>query len=57
MPFKSKSQQRFMYAKKAEGKLPGVDLNEWDKATDFKDLPEKKEKFSKLRKAMSGGKK
>lgn len=56
MPFKSKAQQKFMYAKKAEGKLPGVDLKEWSDSTDFKDLPEKKPHFSKLR-ALIGKKK
>jgi uncharacterized protein YcfJ len=35
MPFKSKAQQRFMYAKKPKG----VDLKEWSDSTDFKHLP------------------
>jgi len=37
MPFRSKRQQRFMYATKPEG----VDLKEWAEKTDFKKLPEK----------------
>jgi hypothetical protein len=40
MPFSSKKQQRFMYAQKAAGNLPNVDLKEWAAATDFKHLPE-----------------
>jgi hypothetical protein len=38
MPFKSKAQQRFMYATHPKG----VDLKEWAESTDFKHLPEKK---------------
>ncbi len=37
MPFRSKRQQRFMYATKPEG----VDLKEWAEKTNFKKLPEK----------------
>lgn len=41
MPFKSKRQQRFLYAhpEKVGGKEK---LQEWSDATDFKSLPEKK---------------
>jgi len=54
MPFKSLKQARYMHYAQEHGKLPkSVDLNEWDKATDFKTLPEKSAKFKKLRKAMS----
>ena len=58
MPFKSKSQQRYMHWAQEHGKLPNsIDLHEWDKATDFKDLPEKKSnKFKKLKKMCTGGK-
>ncbi len=43
MPFKSKRQQRFMYATKPEG----VDLKEWAEKTNFKKLPEKVRKKKK----------
>jgi len=41
MPFASKAQQRFLHAhpEKVGGKQA---LSEWDKATDFSNLPEKK---------------
>lgn len=41
MPYKSKAQQRYLHAhpEKVGGKKA---LEEWDKATDFKHLPEKK---------------
>lgn len=51
MPFKSKAQQRFLYAhpEKVGGKEK---LKEWDQATDFSSLPEKRRKFaSGMRKA------
>lgn len=43
MPFKSKAQQRFLYAhpEKIGGKKA---LKEWSAATDFKSLPEHKDK-------------
>jgi len=57
MPFKSKAQQKYMHWAQENGKLPkSVNLNEWDKATDFSKLPEKKDKFKKLKKMWSGGK-
>jgi len=57
MPFKSLKQARYMHWAQENGKLPkSVNLNEWDKATDFKDLPEKKKRFTKLKKLCSGGK-
>ena len=45
MPFKSKDQQRFLYAnpEKIGGKKK---LAEWASATDFKSLPEKAKKFT-----------
>lgn len=45
MPFRSKRQQRFMYAAKPEG----VDLEEWAKGTDFSKLPEKVRKKKRKR--------
>lgn len=42
-----------MHWAQKNGKLPkSVDLNEWDKATNFKTLPEKKSRFSKLKKML-----
>jgi hypothetical protein len=41
MPFKSKAQQRFMYANKDKLKKQGVDVDEWASKTDFTKLPEK----------------
>ena len=42
MPFKSKAQQRFMFAAQAEGSIPEGMANRWAKETkNFKKLPEK----------------
>ena len=41
MPFKSKAQQRKLFAMKAKGELPGVDLKEWSSKTNFSKLPER----------------
>lgn len=46
MPFRSKRQQRFMYATKPKG----VDLKEWAEKTDFDKLPEKVHKKKKSKK-------
>lgn len=53
MPFRSKKQQRFMYATKPKG----VDLKEWAKETDFSKIPEKarKKKTKKDKNDMLGG--
>lgn len=40
MPFRSKRQQRFMYANKPKG----VDLKEWAEKTDFEKIPERARK-------------
>lgn len=58
MPFKSKQQQKYFHYLNEKGKLPkSVDLHEWDKTTDFKDLPNKvPSRFQKLRKLCMGGK-
>lgn len=47
MPFASKAQQRFLHAnpEKVGGEAK---LAEWDRATDFKSLPEKKRKSAGL---------
>lgn len=49
MPFRSKRQQRFMYATKPKG----VDLEEWAKETDFDKLPEKVRKKKRKKKDKS----
>ncbi len=41
MPFKSKAQQRFMFANKKKLEKEGVDVKEWADATDYKHLPER----------------
>lgn len=48
MPFKSKAQQRFLFANKPKG----VDLKEWASHTDFKALPEKVAFFATEKLAM-----
>ena len=54
MPFSSKKQQRYMHWMDEQGKLPkSVNLNEWDKATNFKKLPESAPKFKKLHAMMN----
>lgn len=50
MPFKSKAQQRFMFANKPKG----VDLKEWASHTDFKGLPEKVAFFATEKMASLG---
>lgn len=55
MPFESSAQQRFLYAhpEKVGGKEK---LAEWSRATDFKNLPERKKKVSGLgKKKVSDG--
>jgi hypothetical protein len=46
MPFRSKRQQRFMYAARPKG----VDLDEWARQTDFSKLPERAPKKKRKRK-------
>ena len=46
MPFKSEAQRKFMWMKKKEGKLPGVNLHEWADKTHGK-LPEHVKKHKK----------
>jgi hypothetical protein len=41
MPYKSKAQQRFFHANKSKLESQGVNVNEWDKATANKRLPER----------------
>ena len=51
MPFKSKAQQRAMHAKAARGEISKKVIEEFDRATDFKKLPERvtKRKTAKKR--------
>ncbi len=42
MPYKSKLQARAMHAKAAKGEIKPSVVKEFDAATDFKSLPEKK---------------
>jgi len=51
MPYASKAQQRYFHANEKKLNKQGVDVGEWDKATDFKKLPEKKKKFTYTKKA------
>ena len=45
MPFKSKAQQRFMFAAESRGDVPKGTAERWAKETpDIKSLPEKKRK-------------
>jgi hypothetical protein len=46
MPFKSEAQRKFMWAKKKEGKLPGVNLHEWASKTHGK-LPKRAKQRTK----------
>ena len=51
MPFKSKAQQRFLHAHPE--KVGGADkLKEWDSATDFSTLPERKPSLRKSAKKV-----
>lgn len=53
MPYKSKAQQKYFHYLDEHGKLPkSINIKEYDKATNFKHLPEKASRFKKLKKAM-----
>lgn len=41
MPYKSKAQARAMHAKAAAGEIPQSTVKEFDRATNFKKLPER----------------
>jgi hypothetical protein len=47
VPYVSKAQQRAMHAKAERGEIPKKTVREFDQATDFKNLPEKKRKKAK----------
>lgn len=55
MPFKSKAQARFMFANKKKLGKQGVDVKEWADSTNFKGLPERKNKFNYSSKKKSNG--
>lgn len=42
MPFKSEAQRKFFNANRAKLERQGVDVDEWNRATKGKKLPEKK---------------
>jgi len=44
MPFKSKAQRRKFYALKDKGKMSQATIDEWEKATKGKRLPERVKK-------------
>ena len=54
MPFKSKAQQRFLHAhpEKVGG---AAKLKEWDAATDFSSLPQKKSLAKSAKKVLKHG--
>lgn len=47
MPFKSKAQQRWMFAAEARGEVPKGTAKEWAEDTDFKKLPDRVKKKKK----------
>jgi len=47
MPYKSKAQQRAMHAKASRGEISQRVVKEFDKATNFKGLPERVKKPKK----------
>ena len=47
MPYTSKAQQRAMHAKAERGEIPKKTVKEFDQATDFDKLPERKRKKAK----------
>lgn len=55
MPFASKKQARFLFAKQARGELPKGTAEEWASNTDFSKLPEEapdKEKKAKKKPSL-----
>lgn len=49
MPYKSKKQQRYMHAAAARGEIKQSVVEEFDRATDFERLPERKKPKRKKR--------
>ena len=52
MPYKSKAQQRLFHAKLAQGEISAKTVKEYDNATDFSHLPERKSKKKKRHTAL-----
>lgn len=63
MPYKSIAQQRYFNSNKKKLEGQGVDVDEWNKSTGNKKLPERigktkeQQSISKLKRAMAGKKK
>lgn len=55
MPFKSEAQRKYMNAAAARGEIPKATVNEFNQASKGKKLPEKKSRFKRIKKMMSGG--
>lgn len=49
MPYASKAQQRFFHAAQSRGDIPSATVKEYDKATDFSKLPERKSRRQKMK--------
>jgi len=59
MPYKSDAQRRYFHAAAERGDIPKKTVEEYDKASKGKKLPEyvkgSKKRFSRLKKMWSGG--
>lgn len=54
MPYKSSAQRRFFHAAEARGEISSKTVKEFDKASKGKDLPEKKDRFKRIKKSLQG---
>lgn len=54
MPFKSEAQRKYMNAAAARGEIPKKTVDEFNQASKGKKLPEKKERFDRVRKMFKG---
>lgn len=57
MPYKSDAQRRYFHAAEKRGEISKKTVDEYDKASKGKDLPEKVGKFKKINEMWSKGKK
>lgn len=55
MPFKSEAQRKYMNAAASRGEIPKKTVDEFNQASKGKKLPEKKKRFGRIKKMMSGG--
>lgn len=55
MPFKSEAQRKFMNAAASRGDISKKTVDEFNQASKGMKLPEKKNKFKKLKKMYDGG--